>query len=152
MPPFAVHEYAINDFTGQIQTLPVFFNKGDNSYAMRSMMKPGFADLSENFFAAVPERGVPKIVRQRDSLGQIFVKVEAARNAPGCTDHLEGVGQSGSEVVIGRRKKDLRLVLEPPERFTVNNAVNVALKAAANIAVIFRELAPPTFAGQTCEF
>jgi hypothetical protein len=36
-------------------------------------------------------------------------------------------------VIAGRRKKDLRLVLEPPERFRVDDAIAIALIRRAHI-------------------
>jgi hypothetical protein len=46
-------------------------------------------------------------------------------------------------MIAGRREKDLGLMLEPPERLAVNDAIAVALKRRPHVVFNFRAKASP---------
>jgi hypothetical protein len=52
-------------------------------------------------------------------------------------------------VIAGGGKEDLRLVLEPPERLAVDDAVAIALKCRPDIVFGFRSK-PPARVGALC--
>src|SRR5207247_7103233 len=49
--------------------------------------------------------------------------------------HLERVRQAGPVMVAGRREEHLRLVLQPPECFAVDDAIAIALKCGADVVL-----------------
>jgi hypothetical protein len=48
------------------------------------------------------------------------------------------MGQAGAVMIALMRHENLRLVLEPPERRRMNNAIAIAAKCAAGSAILFR--------------
>ena len=58
--------------------------------------------LVESLFAAVTERGVPKIMPEGDSFCKILVKSHAAGNSSRYLRDLKGVSESSSVVVAYR--------------------------------------------------
>src|SRR4029453_17846752 len=64
--------------------------------------------------------------------GQLLVQTKDLGDAACDLRHLERVRQACAVVIAGRREKDLRLVLEAPERLAMNHAIAVALKRGAN--------------------
>jgi hypothetical protein len=52
-------------------------------------------------------------------------------------------------MIVGWRKKNLGFMLQAPESFAMNNAIDIALKAGANEAIVFRPFTPLAGAGAT---
>ena len=80
------------------------------------------------------ERRMAEIVGQRQRLGEIFVEPQPARQRAGDLGDFERMGQPGAVMVAFVEHEDLRLVLEPPERGRMDDAVAVAAKGAAALA------------------
>ncbi len=97
--------------------------------------------LVDDALAGVAEGSVAQIVAEGDGLGQVFVETERPGGRPGDAGHLQRVRQPGAVVVALGRDEDLGLVLEPPERLAVDDAVAVALVGRAESAGFFRALA-----------
>ena len=89
------------------------------------------ADLGERALARVAERRMPKVMPERDRLGQVLVQPQGARHRARDLRDLERVRQAGAVVVALGRDEHLRLVGKPPERLGVDDAVAVALEAGA---------------------
>ena len=89
----------------------------------------------ERLLAGVAERAVPEIVGQRHGFGEILV--EGQRPGRGACDlgHLEGVGQTGAEVVALVIDEHLGLVLQTAKGGAVDDPVAVALEGAAQRAL-----------------
>ncbi len=96
----------------------------------------------QGVLAGVPEGRVADVVAQRDRLGEGLV--EGQRGGQGARDlgHLEGVRQAGDVVVAFGVDEHLRLVLQPPERLGVEDAVAVPLERGA-VAVRRLRSGPP---------
>ena len=77
------------------------------------------------------ERRVAEVMPERDGFSQVLVQVEGAGDRACDLRYLQRVCQARAHVVAGRREKDLGLVLEPPKRLRVDDAVAVALKGGA---------------------
>ena len=88
----------------------------------------------ERRLARVPEGRVAEVVAQADRLGQVLVEAQRAGDGARDPDGLERVREPRAVVVALGRHEDLRLVLEPPERLAVGDAVAVALEGAAEPA------------------
>jgi hypothetical protein len=82
----------------------------------------------ERLFAGMAERRMAEIMNQCHALGQILVQLESPGQRPGDLRHFDGVGQPGAVVVALMGNEDLGLVLEPPERRGVDDAVPVTLE------------------------
>ena len=90
----------------------------------------------EHPLAGVAERRMTEIMAERDRLGQLFVQAKDLRDRARDLRDLETVREPRTVMVSGGREEDLRLVLQPPERLAVNDAVPIVLKCRAH--VIFR--------------
>src|SRR4029079_16832987 len=89
--------------------------------------------------AEVPERGVAEVVAEADRLDEVLVEPERPRDRARDLGHLDRVRQPRPEVVALGRDEHLGLVLEPPERLAVDDAVAVALQRRAQAAVLLGE-------------
>ncbi len=85
----------------------------------------------QNTLAGVPERGVAEIVSEGDRLRQVFVEPQCPRDRARHLADLERMGQPGAEVLAFVLEEDLRLVLQPPKRRRMDDAVAVALEFRA---------------------
>src|SRR5437867_1113488 len=74
------------------------------------------------------ERRMPKIVRQRDCFGEIFIECQRPRDCPADRCDFNRMCQPGSEMVAGAVQKNLCLVFEPPKCARMNDPCAVALK------------------------
>ena len=102
----------------------------------------GFISAVERLLAGMAERRVAEIVRQRQRLGQILVETERAADRARDLRHFEAVGQPGAVVVALVIDEDLRLVVQPPKRGRMDDAVAVALKRRTGRMLRFR-MEPP---------
>ena len=88
--------------------------------------------LFKRLFPRMTKRRVPQVMGQDDGLGQRFVGSKHGRKAAGDLSGLQGVCQSGAEMIVKRRREDLRLMLQAAEGRTLDDAVAVQLKRTAN--------------------
>jgi hypothetical protein len=68
------------------------------------------------------------IVRERESFGEILIYSKRDRNCASDLGYLDGMSEAVPEVIVQAGSKDLCLILQPPERTGVNDAITVALK------------------------
>src|SRR5215471_10792108 len=85
----------------------------------------------ERFFAGMAERGVSKIMGERQGLGEILVEIKRPAYRARDLRHFEAVRQAGAVVVALVIDKDLGLVRQPAKRGRMDNPVAVALKRRA---------------------
>jgi len=85
----------------------------------------------QRLLASMAERRMAEIVRQGHRFAEILVETQGAAERAGDLRHLERMGETRSIVIALVIDEDLRLVLEPPERRRVDDAVAVALERAA---------------------
>src|SRR5882672_2435088 len=83
------------------------------------------------------ERRVAEIVGERHRLAEILVQPEGAADGAGDLRHFKRMGQPGAVVVALVIDEDLRLVLQPPERRRMDDAIAVALERAASLGLGF---------------
>ncbi len=95
--------------------------------------KPSGSRLPSACSPACPNGVWPEVVAEGDRLGEVFVEVERAGDgAPDLRD-FERVCETRDVVVAGRGDEHLRLVLEPPKRLAVDDAVAVPLILGAHV-------------------
>jgi len=82
---------------------------------------------------------VPEIVGHTNCFDQVFVQAQRTGDRPRDLGDFEGMGESGSHVVTGRRQEDLRLGFQSPERPAVDDPVAVALEGVPDLG---RRLVP----------
>src|SRR5450755_1248656 len=87
---------------------------------------------------------------ERAGLGEVLVEAEGPGDRPRDLRHFQRVRQARAVVIAFERDEDLRLVLQPPERTRVNDAVAVALVLRAVVVglSLFRHRIPPEGAGR----
>ena len=77
------------------------------------------------------ERRVPKIVRERDGFGQIFIQAQVAcHGAPICATSSECVSRVRKQIAF-MIDEHLRLVLQPSKSRRMNDAIAIALELTA---------------------
>src|SRR5688572_17916414 len=123
-------------FPRQIQAAAVVLEGVHDAQALLVVPEPARHERIEDPFTGVAERRVTEIVAQCDRLGELFVQLQHLGDRPRNLRDLEAVREARAVVVTRRRKEDLRLVLQPPERLAVNDSIPVVLKRRAH--VVFR--------------
>ena len=108
--------------------MAVVFKDIDDAEALLIMIESARDELVEHALARMSERRVPKVVAERDRLGELFMQLQHFRDCARDLRHLERMRQPRAVVIARRRKEDLRLVLEAPERLRVHDAIAVALE------------------------
>ncbi len=103
---------------------------GDDAQRLRIMVEAamGVHRRFQHVLAGVAETGVAKVVRQRQSLREIVVELERARQCAGDLRDLDRVGQPRAVMVALVRHEDLAFVGEAPKRGRMDDAVAVALE------------------------
>jgi len=86
---------------------------------------------------------VPEVVAKGDRFHQVFIEKEGLANGPGDLGYLDRMRQSRSVMVIRRKKKDLRLMLQPPERLAVYDPVTIMLKRRPEVTLGLRPQPAP---------
>src|SRR5205823_603855 len=85
----------------------------------------------QRLLAGMAERRVAKIVRQRHRLAEILVEPQRTAERAGDLRYFQRMRQARAVVIALVIDEDLGLVLQPPERRRMDDAVAVALKGAA---------------------
>src|SRR4051812_29146902 len=88
----------------------------------------GLQDPVERILPGMAERGVAKIVRQRQRLGEILVETERAADRARDLRDLQAMGQPGPVMIALVVHEYLRLVLQPSKGGRVDDAVPVPLE------------------------
>jgi hypothetical protein len=78
------------------------------------------------------KRGMPKIVGERHSLGEVFIEAEHSADAARDLRHLDTMRQAGSKQITFVVYEDLSLVFKPPKSRGVNDTVAVSLEVGAH--------------------
>ena len=112
---------------------PSFSSTIDDAQALLVVVEAAGHQRVDDALAGVPERRVAEIVAERDRFGQLLVQPQHLGDGPRDLRHLERVRQPRAVVVAGRREEHLRLVLEPPERLAVDDAIAIALKRRPDV-------------------
>src|SRR5881275_276467 len=87
--------------------------------------------FGQHFFAGMPERRMPQVVRKRDGLRQVFIKTQSPRDGAANRRDFDGVGEPRAQMIAGAVEENLGLVLETTKRARVNNPSAIALKFGA---------------------
>ena len=90
----------------------------------------------------MPERSMSEVMSERDRVGQRLVKPECARDSPRDLGYLKRVREARPVVVALRCQENLRLARKPPERLGMDDAIPVALKAGADVALLLGHITP----------
>ena len=97
-------------------------------------MAPNGAGV-EDTLAGVPERRVPKVVRQGDGFSQLrreasmqqrLLNEQVVGNGPGDLGHFDAVGQAGPIKIRLADPENLGLSLEPAECRTVQDSIPIS--------------------------
>ena len=86
---------------------------------------------------------MPQIVPQRDGLHQVRVQAQGAGDGGPDLGHLQGVGEAGAVVIPFVDHEHLGLVLQPPERLGVDDAVPIPLELGTQLVWFHRVVPPP---------
>src|SRR5262249_28393413 len=111
---------AVAHFPREVQSLTAVLEDVDDAQALFVVTESAGYELVDHALAGVPERRMAEIVPERNGFGQLLVQPQYLRDASRDLRHLERVRQPGAVVVAGGREEDLRLVLQPAERFRMD--------------------------------
>jgi len=96
-------------------------------------------EFVERDFAAVPERRVTDVVRERERFDQGSVQRQCVAQGPRDLTDFEAVAEARAVVIPLAIQEDLRLVHQASKSRAVDDPVAVALEARAELVVRFRE-------------
>src|SRR5690349_5623500 len=82
----------------------------------------------KHFFAGMPERRMPEVVRKRDGFGQVFIKAQGPRDSAANRRDFDGVGEARAQMIARAVEKNLGLVLETTKCARMNNPSPIALE------------------------
>jgi hypothetical protein len=133
----------VNNFHGQVETSSIFLQFLYDSQALIDMMKTSRQEFSKDTLTGMAEGRMAEVMTQGNRFGEVFVQAQGSSHSPGDLAYFKGMSQSGSVVVPFRREKNLRLILQATESFTIQNAISINLKNGSYRALIFRQ--PTTF-------
>jgi hypothetical protein len=85
-------------------------------------------------FAGMAERRVADIMGQRQRLGEVLVEPELAGQRTGDLRDLKRMGQPGAVMIALVEHKNLRLVLQAPERGGMDHPIAIPPERAAGLA------------------
>src|SRR5688572_28105100 len=119
---------AVANLPRQVQALTVVLQHVDNAQALLVVVEATRHQFAHHPFAGVAERRVAEVVPERNRFGKLLMQPQHLGNGPRNLRHFERVRQSRAVMVAGRREKHLRLVLQPPERLGVDDAIPIALE------------------------
>ncbi len=126
-------EKSVPRLVGEVQatnSLGSDLQKVDDAKALAVVLEPTVVtqESVEHALPRVTEGRVAQIVGENNRLGQVLVRAECTSHGASDLRHLQGMGETVSKVVPLMANEDLRLVLEPPERGRVDDAVTIPLK------------------------
>ena len=139
--PLRVACDAVANFPRQVQARAVVLEDVDDAQALLVVIEAAGHELVDDALAGVAERRVAEIVAERDRLGQLLVEPQHLGDAARDLRDLERVGQPRAVVIAGRREEHLRLVLQPPERLAVDDAIAIALERRTDAVLRLRAAA-----------
>ena len=86
----------------------------------------------------MPERCVSQVMSECDCLGEILIELKRPGYRARDLGYLQCVRHARAVMVTIRSDKDLCLILESSERFTVKNTVPVTLEDGPDIILFLR--------------
>ena len=123
---------AVAHLPAQVQPFAIFFQHVHHAQALPVVGKPIGAQSVECPLPRMAEGCMAQIVPQGDGLGEVLIQAQRAGDGAGNLTDFQRMGQPGTIVVPFRRKENLGLLFQPPERLAVQNPVPVPLKARAD--------------------
>jgi hypothetical protein len=123
---------AISRLVGEVEAGPVVLQPVDNAQTLFVVPETG-EDTGERRFAGMTEWCVSEIVAKGNGFRQVLIQGERTRDGASDLGDFQGMGETRTEVVAGRREEDLGLVFQPAKRLRVDDAVSVALKLGAQV-------------------
>ena len=124
---------AIANFPGEVQAATIVLEHVDDTQALLVVSEPPGHERVEHTFAGMTEWRVAQVMTKSDRLGQLLVQAKDLGDRARDLRHLECVREPRAIVIAFGGKEDLRLVLQPPKRLRVDDAVPVVLKRRPHI-------------------
>ena len=148
----AVFENSFAAFKGQVQAVElgvVLLELIDHAQRLQVVFETAEIRhaLVQRILPRMTERCVPKIVREADRLGQLFVELQCAGGGSGYLRDLERMGQAGSIQITFVVDEHLGLVDQPPKCGGVHDAIAIALIFGSILGGRLWVAAPPRMLG-----
>ena len=140
VPGRSVVQHPVKHFAAQIQALPLLFKHPRHTHALLKMQESERTHLIQRTLSRMSEGRVPKIMPEGNRFHQVLVQAQAAGHGSCRLGHFQRVHHPRPVMVAPWGQENLGLILQPSERFAVDNPVPVTHIACADIAFIFRNL------------
>ena len=124
---------AVAHFPREVEPAPLVLEHVHDAQALLVVIEAARHQVVQHPLAGMAEGRVAQVVAERDGFGELFVEMQHLRDGAGDLRDLERVRQPRAVVIAGRREEDLRLVLQPPERLAVDDAIAVALEGGTDV-------------------
>ena len=131
--------HALERFPGQVQAVEIgiaVFKAGQNTKRLLIVVKTAKFQHrpAKRFFPGMTERGVAKVMREGNRLGEVVIQLQRTRHGPSNLRHLYRMRHPRPEVVTLVIDEDLRLVLQLSEGCGMQNPIPVTLKGRSAAA------------------
>jgi hypothetical protein len=126
---------AVAHFPREVQALTIVLQHVDDPQALLVVIEAAWYQFVQHALAGVAERRVAQIVAQRDGFGELLVELQHLGDRPGDLRYLQRVGETSAIVITRGSEEHLCLVLQPPERFAVHDAVPIVLERRTHIVL-----------------
>ena len=120
-------------FKGQIQSFSIIYQKINNPQAMDIVTETTGMQFIQRGFPSMAKGSMAKVMGKSNRLYKGFVEAQGGANGSGYLRDFEHMGQPSSIMVTSRCKKNLGLVLESTECFTMDNPIPVLLNRQTEI-------------------
>ena len=135
-----VIDYTVADFEREVHSLAVVLENVNHS--QRLLVVREMREFVQRPLARVSVRRMPEVVPERYRFGKILVEPKRARNRTRYLAYFERMREPRPIVIAFGREKHLRFMFKSAKRFTMQNAVAVALVLRSHIAFGNKNLSP----------
>src|SRR4051812_7382258 len=88
------------------------------------------------------EGRMPKIMRQGDGFGKIFVEPQSASDVPGDARNFHRVGEARAKVIACSIEENLGLIFQPAKSAGMDHPVAIALEVSSPLRRVLLVVAP----------
>src|SRR5687767_1564820 len=126
-------EDSVADLDGQIQPAAVILELLNDTHRLSIVVEATLHEFVQRRFPRMTKCGMTEVVAEPDRLGEGLVEAKRLGDGPADLRYFQHVRQARPVVVSLRCEKHLRLVLQSPERFAVDDPVAIALVGRAQV-------------------
>ena len=143
-------ENPVPHFLRQVDAGAVLLQDIHHSEALLIVPEASGRNAVERALTGMAEWRMAQVVTQSDGLHKVLIEAQCLRDRPGILGYFQRMCHARPVVVAVRGQEHLCLVLEPPERFAVQDPVPVPLKDRAYVALFLGDHSPEGLRRKRC--